>query len=352
MKNNRIFGGFLMMIMALMVSAITALPAVPVAGGLYLASMLPKPKGAAMMALDVEMWKPWIVEILFKNNEFLNYARNADEYVLNGSVVHIPNSGPASLVVRNRGSLPATVTQRTDVDVTYALDEFTSDPRLLQFTEGQIISYDKMNSMMGQDMRAIKQLVAEWMLYHWAATDASKIVKTTGDAVAVHLSSATGNRKAVKLENLEEIQALFDEKDVPDGDRFAMFDARMHQQLVNTMTPTQYKDFSKALDQSKGIVGELFGFKIMKRSTALRYDNAATPVPKNPDAIGAAADNASALFWHRDWVERAIGTAELFEKLRDPQYYGDIYSLLIRAGGRKVEQNGTGVVSLVQDAVA
>jgi hypothetical protein len=36
------------------------------------------------MAIQVELWQPVIKEQLFKSNSFLNYFRNADEYVVGG----------------------------------------------------------------------------------------------------------------------------------------------------------------------------------------------------------------------------------------------------------------------------
>ncbi len=334
------------------VAAHLSVPALPVIGGLTVLGMIPKglPAGVLPMALDVELWKDWIVEKLFKNNEFLNYARNADGDVIKGKIVHIPQAGSPSGVERNRQKLPATVTRRKDVDVTYALDEFTSDPRLIE-NAAKILSYDQMNSAMGQDMSYLKQVVAEWMLYHWRPAGTDNLVRTTGSTgVAAHLSGATGNRKELKLDNLEEAAARLDEKNIPEDGRYAMLDARMHKQLTSLLSVSDYRDFSKAYDQAKGVVGELFGFKIMKRSTALRFNNAGTPVAKSPDDAAATTDNAGILCWHEDWVERAIGTMEIFENLRDAQYYGDIYSLLIRAGGRKIDQDGDGVIGIVQAA--
>ena len=320
-------------------------------GGLTVSSLIPKaPAGALTMALDVEIWKPWIVESLFKNNEFLNYAVNADEHVLQGKVVHIPNAGSASAVKRNRTSLPATVTKRTDTDVTYALDEFTSDPRLLTDAE-KILSYDKMSSMMGQDVSAIKQLVAEWVLYSWRVESSGFIIRTGGGSIDSHLPGATGNRKIILLTDLEEAQAKMDEDDVSSEGRYAMLDARMYQQFSAQLSPTQYRDFSAAKDIKTGVVGEYAGFKIMKRSTVLKATNAATPVIKTPDAANATTDNAVALCWQKDCVERAIGETKIFENTNDPQYYGDIYSLLIRAGGRKQREDQKGVIGIIQTAV-
>ena len=353
MKSNRIIKVLTAILFAVVlggfIAPILGVSTLAAAGGLTAASFIPKPQGVTMMALDVEIWKPWIVESLFKNNEFLNFAVNADEYVLQGKVVHIPNAGSASGVKRNRTSLPVTVTKRTDLDVTYALDEFTSDPRLLTDAE-KILSYDKMSSMMGQDMSAIKQLVAEWILYSWRV-ESDYIIRTTGDAVAAHLTGATGNRKTFLPADLEEAQAVMDEQDVPADGRYALIDARMYQQFSGQLSPTQYRDFSSVKDPKTGIVGEYAGFRIMKRSTVLKATNAATPIVKAPDAANATTDNAVALCWQMGSVERAMGETKIFENLQDPQFYGDIYSLLVRAGGRKIREDKKGVVGIIQAAV-
>jgi hypothetical protein len=251
-------------------------------------------------------------------------------------------------VKRNRNKLPATATKRGDKDVTYALDEFTSDPRLIE-QASEILSYDKMNSAMGQDMNEIKQLVAEWMLYHWRAEGDNNIIRTKGSSIAAHIG--TGNRKALQLEQLDEARARMDEKNIPDDGRYAMFDARMYQQLIAALGPSDYKDFSRQVDISKGVVGELFNFKILKRSTVSRYSNAGTPAAKEPDSTVADTDNAGVKCWHEDWVERAIGTTNIFEDKNSPYYYGDAYSLLVNAGGRKIDADGDGVIEIVQASV-
>jgi hypothetical protein len=353
MKSRIILHGLTAILFSLLMGVVLApvlgVSTLAAAGGSLGGSLLfPKPQGAMMMALDVEIWKPWIVESLFKNNQFLNFAINADEYVLQGKVVHIPNAGAASGVSKNRTSLPATVKKRTDTDITYALDEYTSNPRLITDAE-KILSYDKMSSAMGQDMKSISQLVAEWILYEWrCATDAAFQVGTTGDAVAAHAPAATGNRKALKPADLETAAGKFDEWDIPDEGRYCMLDAKMYRQLTSALSVTQYRDFSAAYNAAKGIVGEWAGFKILRRSTVLYGSNAAASVPRVPGYAGAATDMAIGLCWHEDCVERAIGEVKLFQSVNDPTYYGDIYSLLINAGGRKEREDNKGVVGIVQ----
>jgi hypothetical protein len=98
-----------------------------------------------------------------------------------------------------------------------------------------------------------------------------------------------------------------------------------------------------------GIVGKLFTFNIMVRSKALRYATAGTA--KEWSAAGVATDNAGALVWHVDSICRALGEVKAFENEGDPMWYGDIYSFLVRAGGRPMRADGRGLLAIVQAAV-
>ena len=94
-------------------------------------SLIPQPQGVLKVGITPDIWTNYIVENIFKNNEFLLQSIDESQYVLCGGVVHIPQAGAASGVKRNRTLLPATITRRSDTDVTYALDEFTTDPRFI-----------------------------------------------------------------------------------------------------------------------------------------------------------------------------------------------------------------------------
>jgi hypothetical protein len=346
------FSFFLIALLTTLFSSVTGANPVAVGGVLTGFALIPKTQSGVLAALDVEIWKPWIRDQVFKNNDFLNYCRNADEHVLQGKIVHIPNSGSASGISRNRTSLPATISKRTDTDVTYSLDEFTSDPRLITDAES-ILSYDKMASAMGQDMNYMSEFVADWMLYNWAFEDASDyIIRTSGAAVTAHLSTATGNRKKIALSDIAEAQARFDDWKLPADGRYIMMSGRMYQQLMDLLTVTTYRDFSSLANISQGVMGQLYGFNILKRASVLRATNDSTPVAKEPGAAEAATDNDTILCWHSDYVERALGEVKIFERKADPTYYGDIYSLLIRSGGRKTDYDNKGVIGIVQAASA
>lgn len=340
-------------VFGLTAEATVGLPAEVVGGILLGLGAIPVSGGFAMMAIQKEMWLQDIVPTLYKKSPHLQYAFNADAFVLEGKVVHIPNAGSVTDPERNRSSLPATVVTRTDADITFSIDEFTTSPVLVKNAEKYELSYDKRQSVIGMHLNDLAELVGDWFFYHWAPTTAGQIIRTTGSAVLSHTTDATGNRKAVTVADVKTAQKTMNKNSVPQGDRYAALDADMYDQLLGDLSTTQYRDFSAHQDVENGVLGKLYGFVFLDaRSTVLVYDNSSTPVPSAPGAAGAAADNAAGLFWHKDAVIRALGTTEMFEDTGNPTYYGDLISALVRAGGRKRRNDAKGVVALVQAASA
>lgn len=327
-----------------------AFAAVGIGGAL---SLIPKATtGVLPMAIQVEIWENDIIEGLWADNAFLNYAFNADQFVLAGKVVHIPQAGAAPKSTVNRTQLPATVTKRTDVDITYAIDEITTDPVLIPNADTVELSYDKRRSVTAETRAAAYESAALNMLFRWSPTVTERILRTTGQAVAAHLPSATGNRKAISLADVKKAQTQMNRDNVPSADRYLMLDADMYDQLTAEMSANQQRDFLAAFDEKNGILGRIYGFNVLMRSQVMRYTNAATPAPKGWETNGAATDNAAAIAWQKNSVERALGDVKFFENLGDPTYYGDIYSSLIRLGGRIRRSDGKGVIAIVQDAAA
>ncbi len=303
------------------------------------------------MAIQREIWRTGILNALFANNQFLSKASNADEYVLSGKVVHIPNAGAPSGAVINRTNLPATVTQRTDIDVTYALDEITTDPVLIPNIDTIQLSYDKVDSVIYQDMSALLDIAANWMLRKWAPAGAANIIRTSGTARPGEATGATGNRKKFTKADMLKAQKAMNKANLPQTGRIALLPSEFIGDLMEDADLLK-RDTASELDLKNGVVMRLFGFEIMERSQVLTYTNATVPVVKDPGAAGAATDNAAGLFFHPTLVERALGNIDTFERLNDPTYYGDIYSFLIMSGGRIRRADSLGVIAVVEDAAA
>ena len=303
------------------------------------------------MAIQKEIWEDHIEGNLFKNNEFLLASTDAGQYVLSGHVVHIPQAGATANVVKNRSSLPATVVQRGDTDVTYTLDEYTTDPIMIPNAETFELSYNKRESVLSEYELSLRQTIADNLLIDWAPTGTTGlVVRTSGTATATTLPGTTGNRARFTVVDLKNAQLQLNKQNVPMEGRYALISADMFQQLTDDMSATQYRDFSAAYDVKDGVLGRLFGFNIMMRSNVVTYTNDTAPVVNPYGATPAATDNDGVLCWQIGAVERALGDIKFFERIGDPTYYGDVYSVIVRMGARIRRQDALGIVAVVQAA--
>lgn len=299
------------------------------------------------MAIQREIWMNAIVEGLVADNSFLSKAFSADEFVNQGRTVHIPNAGAASGVVKNRNSFPAEVKQRTDVDLTFNLDEYTTDPIRIPHADTVELSYNKRESVIRTDRAKLHEEVSEGVLHSWLPA-VGNTIRTSGAAVGAHVPDATGDRKLLTKADVRRVMNAFNKKNVPQEGRYLMLDAEMYGQLLDSLTQNEAQAFHSAVDVKNGIVGKLDSFNIMMRSRVARYTTAG--VKKDWSAYGAATDVAAALAWHQNSVCRALGEIDVFEDEKSPTFYGDIYSFLLRAGGRPMRNGVEGVVAILQDA--
>lgn len=303
------------------------------------------------MAVQKQIWQNTIIEEFWPDDSFASKATNDSEYVNQGKTVHIPNAGAPSGVKKNRKTLPAEVTVRTDVDVEYDLDEFTTDPVRIPHADTVELSYSKRNSVISQDKNKLRNDAHQSILEKWAP-DAKYRITTTGDSRDAYITSATGKRKALTTKDVLALQTKFDLQDVPAADRYLLLDAVMYNDLLGDMIESQKIGFFAQADAKKGIVGELYGFKVMKRSTVLRFTSAGALVKTSESATLNATDLAAGLAFHKDAVSVAMGEVVMFDSVNNPTYYGDIYSFLVRTGGAKRRTDGKGIFAIVEGTVA
>lgn len=308
-------------------------------------------KSPVFGAVQKEIWENWIADNLFKGVEFLRNCFRADEYVLMGKVVHIPQAGGAPAVVKNRTSLPATAAKRTDTDVTYPLDEYSTDPVIIPDADKVELSYDKIASVLGDHQGALTETAADNVLIAWSPAGATRILRTTGTTTyAAHTTAATGTRKGFTLADVKAAKVKLDKDKVPGMDRYMLVSSDMWAQLEDELKVTTTRDYSALNDPANGVIAKLYGFNIMTTPNMPVYNNAGTPVVKAYGAAGATTDNEAVLCWHKGALELALGDIKFFENINDPQYYGDVYSALVRMGGRIRRNDEKGIVAIVQAA--
>lgn len=308
------------------------------------------------MAIQKEVWIADIKEKLFPDNSWM--AQSVDESAWSdGKKVHRPNAGALPAVTRNRSSYPAVAVPRTDIDNEYSLDEFTSDPSHITDIDEIETNYNKRSSVVGSHAKQLNLQCANWLMYHWAATQAANITRTTGAArPAIGANyGATGNRKKLEVLNVLAVGRVFDNMDLSEEGRNLLLPADMYNDLVELEWKTllELQAEGTAVLRDKKLI-KLFGFNIWKRGAKnlLTYTNASTPVRRAPDAANLATVNVAALAWHNECVARAMGDIKVYEDIDNPLYYGSIFSAMARLGGQVCYTDQTGVAAIVEDAAA
>ena len=298
---------------------------------------------------EVSIFHSYIVEKILQTVAFLTKSRDVSSKVLGGAVVYIPQAGNNAQVIKNNNTWPMVARRRVDSDITYALEAYSTEPTHIPWQELQAISYNKLDSVIGGDMNELVQAVADDMLVKWAPMIAGKQVATTGTAQGP-VGAQTGNRKGLIAKDLSTLMNLFNVDRVPQDNRQLLIDDNMYQFLYDSLTDAQMNAFNQFADNRTGQVGKLHSFNIFTR-TGVAYA-AASPTVKAFGAVVSGTDNLACMAWHPDFVERAIGDTKLFTDKDNPLYQGDLYSSIVRAGGRKVRADNKGVYAIVQAASA
>lgn len=306
--------------------------------GVFIMPQLKK-QGMAFMAVTVEIWTKDIVDNLYKDNAWAVRAKNEDANVLRGKVVHIAVAGDPSAVKKNRSTFPASAVKRADSDITYAIDSFTSDPRHIEEIDKAELAYDKRQSAVGEDQSFIIQNAMDSLLYRWAPLVANTLLTTGADA-AVTISGGTGTRKVFTKDIFQKMKLKLSKANVLKTNRVAILTEDHYDQFFTSLSDAEKVDFGRVTDLKEGAVGRYMGFDIYTRSTVLRYrgaDGAYVVVDELHEDFAASVktgDRAASLFYQADCVERALGEVKMFDEYGRAEYYGDIFSFLLRMGGR------------------
>lgn len=310
------------------------------------------------MALIKEIWVADVQEALNRNADFLPYSIDDSAYVAFGTV-HIPQSGSNPTVVKNPATFPLPISERTDADRTYALNQFALEPTLITNLDELQISYDKRQSVLGQQITTLTQRIGDEVAISWTATGAANIVSTSGAAVATALApGATGTRKAVTLADIQGLAQKLDKDNVPRSGRKLLMATDMFWQLlsIDNVIRGSYNAFqtSQPNVMQTGVVMQLFGFDIMIRPVVSVFATGATS-PKAFGAATATTDMLACIAFHQTTVRRALGAMNpLYDAGSNgngkPEYLGSIFNMEVMLGSAIGRDDMKGVATLVQVA--
>ena len=312
------------------------------------------------MAIIQEVWVKDVQNSLNQNADFLPMSTDHSAYVAFGTV-HVPQSGANPTALVNPTSFPLTISTRVDTDLTYAMNQFALQPTIISNLDELQISYDKRQSVIGQQMSTLTEIIGNTVANTWSATGAANIIRTTGATGGSLSTGSTGTRALVALVDIANLAKKLDKDNVPSQGRKLLMNADMFWELftISEVVRASYNGFQMANGNntlSTGVVAQLFGFEIYKRPTVAIYDNTATPVLKALTSgyyTAATTDNLACIAWHPNYVSRALGAMTPMYDAGDngngkPEYLGCIFNMAVMLGSAKLRTDSKGVCALVQ----
>ncbi|WP_066836467.1 hypothetical protein [Rufibacter ruber] len=301
-----------------------------------------------MAGLLKEVWIDVIKDTIKEKADFLSYVTSHDEYVQN-NVINMPQAGANAGIAVNRTTLPATATQRTDSNLLYTLDQYTTDPQFVSNLENFQSSYDKVKSVLSSQMDAMIERMGSLALNKFATgLPVDRVINTTGAVSGTALApGATGTRKALILQDIIRLAQKFDEDGVSSNDRYLMLPAGMYYQLLADadIRNMSVNGFGGSTIGS-GALPEILGFKILRRNVVNSYSTVSAL--KAFGAATATTDFLGGIAWQKDSVAKAVSGIDVYYDEKNPLFFGSVLSTEIWMGASKTRSDNKGIVALVQ----
>lgn len=289
-----------------------------------------------------------ITEALRANNSFLMYSKRDDGYVNNNSV-ELPHSGADPALAIDRSTFPATAVQRTDVATNYVLEEFSTTPTHLQFSEELVVAYNKRASISDGHIKTQLAHIGDRAAFRWAeqiVNTADANVPTTGTARPSTAPASTASVHALAKDDILAGKTQMDLQDVPAEGRMLLIEPSMLADILKLDEFTRMDAYGKS-NLPTGWVGKIFGFDVIMRSKVVVCDATGDPVDNTTAA--AATDTSAAIMWHPSFVRTAIGSIKVFLETDKPEWYGSLISTAVRFGSLRARNDAAGIVILRED---
>lgn len=266
------------------------------------------------MGLNKELWIPEILEGFYPSNDFLTEASNYDAFV-SGNTLHLAEAGVDPDVLVNNAVYPVPFAQRTDTPLELPLDTFDTEGTVVRNAELAELAYDKTASVIAGHRNALRLSATQRAAHNFApASDASftPVLATTG--------ANDGAIKRMSFDDIFKLQNRFDLMNIPQEGRILVLNP-LHSMHLHMEDATRLRAIMSE--------GRVLGFKVYVNTETPRYNNT-TGAKVAFGAAPAGTDAASSVAFHKDEVCRAMGTVDMFERLRDPEQKGDIINFQMR----------------------
>ncbi len=278
-------------------------------------SLIPTAKGVVMAKLTKEIWLSDIMEAFIPNRAFLSATTNMDQFVENDKI-NLAEAGVDPNVLINNTTYPVPFAERSDTPLEIVLDVYDTEGTVLRNAELIELAYDKRSSVVAGHKNALLNKFSKKACHAYApaSNDTFTPVKVTTGAVS-------GGFKVITFQDLLDLKTAFDDLDAPE-DRMLVLNPTHFNQLAK-----QDLVLMKTIMQSND---NLFGFKLFTFSQTPKYNKSTGAKVAFGAAPAPATDTIASVAWCQSEVMRALGTFDMFERLKDPEQKGDIINFQMR----------------------
>jgi hypothetical protein len=293
---------------------------------------------------------------LFPDNAFYRKSITETGIGIDVERIEIPQAANAGDVgVGVPGTLPLTITQRTDDKKFYNVSQlYMNEPVLITDENELVVNYNKRQDIITAMAMAINSKAADIAATEWGATLATQFVRTSATATrTTEIVGGTGTRKRIDYADLALINGIMNRSNAPVGTWSGLLTAAMIDDLF-LIDKLNEADKAQIAIIRTGKIGNIFGINFMMRSNnqlghaGVSYTNDATPVKKALGAAVGVTDNAAGIIWHNRLVRHAEGHAKTYIDRDKPEYLGTVVNSKVRFGAAYNRTDEVGIIALIE----
>ena len=274
--------------------------------------------GCLADGLNKEIWLPGIIEHFIPETSFVNEARNLDAWTDNG-FLNLQEAGVDPDVIVNNEVWPIPIIRREDVPYRLEMKRFDTENTVHINAIEVEESAEKRQSVIEGHRRSLQLKFARMAGYNWSPlknTDTTPVnLVSTGEK-----STINNTYSAMTYEQLLKLETQANMMDMPTEGRILLLHP-WHAADLRNQDLEMYKSFFNG--------NMMFSFKIYITQMTPRY-NGSTGERVAYDAPVNSTDAISSIFYYRDAVGRAKSDFDMYYRLKDPEYRGDIIGFNMR----------------------
>lgn len=271
--------------------------------------------GCLMEGLNREIWIPEIIEKFYPADSFLSYAKNLDAWVDNNKL-NLQEAGVDPKVYIDNEQYPIPIAVRSDIPHEIVLKRFDTENTVhinaIEIEE----SAEKRQSVVEGHRNSLRQKFARLAAFNWAPAK-------DGEFTPVEATTGGKNKPgyaALTYEDVLNMETRFDELEIPEDGRVLVLSPQ-HATDLRLQDLNLYKTF---YNEKK-----LFSFTVVRSSLNPKY-NGLTGQKLAWNAAVSATDALASLVYYKEAVGRARGTVDMYSRLSDPEYRGDVVGFNMR----------------------